>query len=126
MFRGPGIEPGLEKRPTSHLDVSNTLLELLGADPAIRPGYSLGFDLLAPAEKRERVVAGWSDIGLWTDSGIFDLPLSAPGLGGWVEEIDCYDRQWKPQMDLAARCRTEREALELMAVECVRFLDVSK
>ncbi|MGK0480076.1 MAG: membrane-anchored protein YejM (alkaline phosphatase superfamily) [Planctomycetota bacterium] len=126
LFRGPGIEPGLESRPTSHLDVSNTLLELLGADPATRPGYSLGFDLLNPAEKRERVVAGWSDIGLWTDSGIFDLPLTAPGLGGWVQDIDCYNRQWEPLMDLAARCRAERAALEQMAIECVRFLDVPK
>ena len=79
-----------------------------------------------PIDKRERVVAGWSDIGLWTDSGIFDLPLTAPGLGGWVQEIDCYDRQWNPLMDLAARCRAERTALEQMAIECVRFLDVPK
>ncbi|MEM8710193.1 MAG: sulfatase, partial [Planctomycetota bacterium] len=125
LFRGPGIEPGLESRPTSHLDISNTLLELLGVDPELRSGYSLGQDLLSPLTKRERVVAGWSDIGLWTDSGIFDLPLSAPGMGGWVEEIDCYDRSWKPLGDLANRCREEREALEQMAVECVRFLDVS-
>jgi membrane-anchored protein YejM (alkaline phosphatase superfamily) len=124
LFRGPGIEPGLETRPTSHLDISNTLLELFGVDPALRSSYSLGADLLNPVGQRERVVAGWSDIGLWTDSGIFDLPLTAPGMGGWVQDIDCYDRQWNPQADLAARCRAERSALEQMAVECVRFLHV--
>ena len=124
LLKGPGIEPGVETLPTSHLDISTTLLELLGADPADRPGYSLGEDLLDPLAGRERVVAGWSDIGLWTDSGIFDLPLTAPGLGGWVEEIECYDKSWKPMMDLGARCRAEKESLERMALECVRFLRV--
>ena len=124
LFRGPGVAPGIEERPTSHLDVSNTLLELLGADPADRGGYSLGEDLLAPPAQRERVVGGWSDIGLWTSSGIFDLPLTAPGLGGWVPEIECYDRRWRPVDDLAAQCRKERPALERMARECVRFLEV--
>ena len=124
LFSGPGIEPGTELRPTSHLDVSNTLLELFGVDPSLRASYSLGANLLDPMERRERVVAGWSNIGLWTDSGIFDLPLTAPGLGGWVQDIDCYDRDWKPLADLADRCRAEGHALEQMAVECVRFLHV--
>lgn len=124
LISGPGIEPGMETRPTSHLDVSSTLLERLGVDPALRPKYSLGYDLFAPLEKRDRVVAGWSDIGLWTESGIFDLPLTAPGLGGFVEEIECYDHRWRPYSDIAARCRSERESLELMAIECVRFLKV--
>ena len=124
VFKGPGVSPGVEVLPTSHLDISNTLLELLGADPADRAGYSLGEDLLDPPAHRERVVGGWSDIGLWTSSGIFDLPLSAPGIGGWVSEIECYDQRWRPVKDLAAHCRSERPALERMARECVRFLDI--
>lgn len=124
IFRGPGIEPGREPRPTSHLDFSSTLLELLGADPAMRGGYSLGADLLSPPETRDRVVAGWSDIGLWTASGIFDIPLTAPGLGGWVQELECYDLPWDPVADVALRCRTERSALETMARECALFLNV--
>ena len=124
IFRGPGVEPGVEPRPTSHLDVSNTLLELLGVDPAVRSSYSLGEHLLDPPEQRERVVAGWSDIGLWTESGIFDIPLTAPGIGGWVQELECYDLPWSPVADVALRCRRERDALEEMARECAKFLQV--
>lgn len=122
IIKGPGIEPGVEARPTSHLDVSSTLLEQLGVDPALRDQYSLGSDLFDPPDYRDRVVAGWSDIGLWTRSGIFDLPLNAPGLGGFVEEIECYDQQWNPYPDLGRRCETEQLALQRMAEECGRFL----
>ncbi|MEE2940463.1 MAG: sulfatase-like hydrolase/transferase [Planctomycetota bacterium] len=122
IMRGPGIDARRETRPTSHLDVSNTLLELLGADPALRSGYSLGVDLFDPPASRERVMAGWSDIGLWTDAGIFDRPLSAPALAGFGEEVECYDRQWRPLSDVGERCRAERAALERMAEECRRFL----
>lgn len=122
VMKGPGIEPRRESRPTSHLDVSNTLLELLGVDPALRPEYSLGESLFDPPSRRDRVVAGWSDIGLWTPSGIFDLPLSAPGFAGFGEEVECYDRDWAPLPDVGSRCRTERAALERMAEECARFL----
>jgi hypothetical protein len=90
----------------------------------MRGGYSLGADLLSPPETRDRVVAGWSDIGLWTASGIFDIPLTAPGLGGWVQELECYDLPWDPVADVALRCRTERSALETMARECALFLNV--
>ena len=126
LISGPGIDPGVESRPTSHLDISSSLLELLGVDPALRSEYSLGEDLFNPREERDRVVAGWSDIGLWTQSGIFDLPLNAPGIGGFVEEIECYDERWRPYSDIAARCRTERGALERMALECVQFLNVPR
>ena len=67
-------------------------------------------------------MAGWSDIGLWTDAGIFDLPLSAPAFAGFGEEVECYDRQWRPLPDVGERCRAERAALERMAEECQRFL----
>ena len=45
-------------------------------------------------------------------------------IGGWAPEIECYDQRWRPVDDLAARCRDERGALERMARECVRFLEV--
>jgi len=122
LLRGPGVEPGVETRPTSHLDVSGSLLELLGADPAQRGDYTLGASLFTPPAERCRVVAGWSDIGVWTDSGIFDLPLRAPTLAGWGEEYEVYDRHWNPVPDPEARFRRELAELERTAEECGRFL----
>ena len=118
MFvRGPGVEPGVETRPTSHVDVPNSLLELMGADRERRGDYGLGESLFDPPEERSRVVAGWSDIGLWADSGIFNIPLDVDG-----GELEVYDRHWRLVSDRRRRCRAEADALERMARECVRFL----
>ncbi|MEL6907128.1 MAG: sulfatase-like hydrolase/transferase, partial [Planctomycetota bacterium] len=122
LIAGPGIDPGEEHRPTSHLDVSPTLLERLGADPALRPDYCFGENLFDPPARRDRVVAGWADVGLWTDSGIFEVPLRAPGIGGFVQEIECFDARWRPFDDVGARCAEESEALGRLAAECRRFL----
>ncbi|MFT4537797.1 MAG: membrane-anchored protein YejM (alkaline phosphatase superfamily) [Planctomycetota bacterium] len=119
LVRGPGVEPGLESRATSHLDVPGTLMEMLGADPASRPGYALGADLFDPPQDRRRVVSGWSDIGLWSPNGIFRVPLLDQ-----VGEVEAYDENWQLLPDTEARCRAEMAALERMAEECLRFLQV--
>jgi len=116
-LKGPGVETGVEARPTSHLDVSNSLLELLGADPARRRDYSLGESLFAPLATRERVVAGFAHLGLWTDSGIFGIPLR-PG-----EPIEVFDGDWQLQSGTLERYRVEERALLRTVEECVRFLD---
>jgi uncharacterized protein len=116
-LKGPGIEAGEESRPTSHLDISNSLLELCGVDPAQRGDYSLGESLFDPPAERARVVAGWSDIGIWTASGIFDLPLDAES-----EEIEVYDERWRRLTDVQERCAAEEPVLLRIAEECVRFL----
>lgn len=126
LIAGPGIEPGVESRPTSHLDVSPTLLELLGSDPALRGEYCFGENLFDPPAERDRVVAGWSDVGVWTDSGIFDIPLRAPGLVGFAPQIECFDRRWRHHDDVGARCAAEAEALGRTAAECLRFLSVPR
>ena len=113
------LEPGRVARPTSHVDLSNSLLELLGADPARRGDYSLGHSLFAPLESRPRVVGAWAHLGVLTDSGIFQLPLE---LG--KEEVWVFDRHWKPMMDVNERLDSEREVLERTADECTRFLAV--
>lgn len=117
FLKGPGVEPGVESRPTSHLDVSNSLLELLGADPAHRREYSLGESLFAPLETRDRVVAGYAHLGIWTDSGIFGIPLR-PG-----QPIEIFDADWRLQPGTLERCRIEEQVLLRTAEECVRFLD---
>lgn len=119
LLRGPGVPGGREERPTSHLDVPCTILELLGVHPSVRSGYTLGENLLAPPAERARVVAGWSEIGVWTDAGIFRLPLDAE-----AGPIEVYDRDWNLLDDVAGRCARASDVLEATVRECVRFLEL--
>lgn len=119
-MRGPGITPGTESGPTSHLDLSNSLLELLGADPERRADYSLGESLFSPVPNRRRVVGAWAHLGILTPSGILCLPLKVGD-----DEIWVYDDSWQPLLsDATERLEAEREALQRTAAECLRFLTV--
>ncbi|MCP3915074.1 MAG: sulfatase-like hydrolase/transferase [bacterium] len=117
VMRGPGITPGVETRPTAHIDLPSTLLELLGADPAGRADYCLGQSLFDPPVERDRVVAGWSEIGLWTDAGIFRIPLEVD-----AGRLEVYDDRWQLLTDVDDRIDLEQAALGKLARECVRFL----
>ncbi len=116
VLAGPGIPPGVEERPTSHVDLPATLLELLGADPALRPDWTLGASLLAPASERARVVAGWDTLGLHTPSGIIVVPLAAH------ERTEIYDERWQRIFDDDAILEREGRALGRLAQDCRRFL----
>lgn len=116
---GPGIEPGQEMRPTSHLDVSASLLELLGADPAGHSGYFQGVSLFRPLPAyRERVVAGYADVGLLTEAGIFMMPLRAGNDEHWV-----FDEDWKPMPGMDALFTQHQETLLQMVEQCQDFLE---
>ncbi len=117
LMRGPGVTPGEELRPTSHLDVAPTILELLGADAARRSSWCLGENLLQPLQSRVRTVAAWDRIGLWTPRGILSIPLD-PRAG----EVEVFDESWRPYPDPEQRCRSEDASLARLAEECTRFL----
>ncbi len=72
----PGQEPGTITRRTSHMDVIPTLFPLLGVQNPVRD-YSLGVSLATPEEKRNVVVASWSDIGLINDYGKLVIPFKS-------------------------------------------------
>lgn len=117
IARGPGIAPGEESRPTCHVDVAPTILELLGADPAQRAQWTVGENLLAPPPQRARIFAGWDTIAAWSDSAILVLPLdSYQGLA------EVYDYQWKPVADPDAALREAAPVLRELAESCRRFL----
>jgi uncharacterized protein len=118
FVRGPGVATGVERRPTSHVDLPATVLELLGADPGSRAGWTLGGSLFDPPAERARVAAGWSDVGLWTASGIFRVPLDEDAR--WLTEV--YDDRWHPLDDPRPAFERERPALERLVEECTRFL----
>ncbi|MCK6446564.1 MAG: sulfatase-like hydrolase/transferase [Planctomycetes bacterium] len=115
---GPGITPGLERRPTSHLDVAPTLLELCGADPALRRDWCVGENLFSPPAKRARTVAAWEELGVWTTSGIFRLPMT-PEL---AFRTAVYGYDWEPLADQAEPFRVEAQTLQAILDQCRRFL----
>jgi uncharacterized protein len=118
VVRGPGIAPGVETRPTSHVDLAPTLLELLGADPRQRSRWCNGSSLLEPPERRARVVGGWEEIGLLTPSGIFRVPRASER--GLVTTV-C-DSRWELVSDQRTAFTAERDALRSLVEECARFL----
>jgi uncharacterized protein len=117
VMRGPGVAPGVESAPTSHVDVAPTLLEMLGADPATRAKWTVGENMFSPAEKRNRVVAGWEVVGTWTQDAIIVLPLNT-----YRGAPDVYDYDWKPVADPDAVLRNSGEALRELIESTQRFM----
>jgi membrane-anchored protein YejM (alkaline phosphatase superfamily) len=117
LLGGPGVPPGVERRPTAHVDLPATLLELLGADPAARADWSLGHHLLDPPESRLLVVAGWDELGLLVDGGILYLPLE-----GHKGSVEGYLPDWTPHPEEDEFLRANAGATARLLVECRRFL----
>jgi len=118
ILRGPGIAPGVETRPTSHLDLPATLLELAGADPTLRADWTLGASLFDPPAARARVVAGWDTLGLHVGEWILEVPMAGyEGMG-----IAVHDRNWHRVLDDEPALDASGRALGQLALECRRFL----
>jgi len=126
VVRGPGIEPGRVDAPTSHLDFAPSVLEHLGADPALRPRWTLGENLFEAAAggselgepgQRRRVLSGWNELGVWTPEGILRVPLSL-----FEFHVELFDYEWNLELDDADALARELETLERLGAECNRFL----
>jgi membrane-anchored protein YejM (alkaline phosphatase superfamily) len=117
LMRGPGIENGVERRPTSHIDFAPTVLEMIGAPPDQRGGWCLGQNLLAPPERRDRVLAGWNELGVWTDDAILRVPLSLLEF-----DLEVYDYEWNQVEDDLTVLQEHGDVLERLGAECNRFL----
>jgi len=118
VLAGPGVPPGEEQRPTSHIDLPATLLELLGADPARRADWTLGANLLDPPQQRTRVISGWDTLGMVVGDSILEVPMA--GYGG--TEIAVYDASWRRRMDDGPILARVGPQLAGLALECRRFL----
>ncbi|MDF1799537.1 MAG: sulfatase-like hydrolase/transferase [Planctomycetota bacterium] len=130
LFAGPGVPAGRETRPTSHVDLAPTLLELLGADPAIRADWTVGLNLFDlpgrpgdrnevsdPDSYRRRTVSGWDLLGIDTPGGILEIPTETHrgfGIAAWT-------RDWQPILD-DSLLEAEAAAISATALECRRFL----
>lgn len=64
VMRGPGVPAGTESRPTGHLDLPRTLLELIGVPESQARSYSLGENLLNPPAERKIVSSSWSSLAM--------------------------------------------------------------
>lgn len=114
---GPGVPPGVETRPTAHVDVAPTLLEMLGADPAMRPRWSQGESLFDPPARRERVIASWNEVALWLEDGVLRVPLE--GSEGLVQG---YRYDWREPEDEDALVSSAGAAIGRLALEARAFL----
>ena len=117
VLAGPGVESGVETRPTSHVDIAPTLLELAGASPHNRSRWTVGENLLAPPARRERVLAGWDTVAVWTERAVLVLPLDP-----YKGSAEAYDYEWRAVDDLDAAMRDGAAALREMSEACRRFL----
>lgn len=119
VMRGPGITPGVETNPTSHLDLPATLLELLGADPTQRGLWCLGANLLeSHSMNRQRVISGWDKLGLWVPDGILEVPLA----GGFTSfDIQLYTYDWQHVLGDEETITRYARALRRLAEGCNRF-----
>ncbi len=117
LLRGPGIEPLVETRPTSHIDFAPTLLEMLGANPAGRSTWCLGQNLFDPESERRRVIAGWNELGVWAPEAILRVPLST-----FEFDVEVYDYSWRLITNAEPFLSDESETLATIAAECNRFL----
>ncbi|MFT4710640.1 MAG: membrane-anchored protein YejM (alkaline phosphatase superfamily), partial [Planctomycetota bacterium] len=119
VLKGPGIETGIETSPTSHLDLPATLLELVGADPAVRKDWTLGDTLLkSHSVNRQRVVSGWDKLALWTAEGILEVPLQ----GSFTSfDIQLYSYEWEHILEDEAIIARHTTALKRLAEGCNRF-----
>ncbi len=117
MF-GAGVAAGVESRPTSHVDLPGTLLELLGASREQIAQVCFSHSLLDPPERRARVVAGWEELGLWSDETVFRIPRDLDrGL-----PLMAFSPQWRPLPSADAAFARHAAELETLSRECLRFL----
>lgn len=118
LLFGPGVEPGVERSPTSHLDIPPTILERLGASTEVRSKWCLGGNLFEPSADRRPVVSGWSHVGVLSPEGIFRVRMGGHG----SLDIDVFDAKWQPRPDATRRIEEAAPALEKLTEECERFL----
>ena len=79
----PGKSPQAIDRPTNHMDIGTTLLQVLGA-PANTDDYSLGRNLFDESPRAYMVTSDWHSIGIITTDMKYRIPYNARGIEHWL------------------------------------------
>ena len=87
-------------RLTSHLDVSATLLPLLGAPKDVH-SYGLGSSLLADSARKFIVVSDWHSISVLTNDMKYRIPYLSKGFDHW-QPTDAHDKPLPAGSDVLA------------------------
>ena len=73
--------------------------------------------MFKPLAERDRVVAGFADVGLLTKQGIIHMPNQAGNAEIWV-----YNDNWQPVSEMDAIITQQEKALGTLIRECQQFL----
>jgi membrane-anchored protein YejM (alkaline phosphatase superfamily) len=114
----PGMTPATVDRLSSHVDISTTLLQELGA-PADSTNYSLGRNLFDESPRAYVVSSDWHSIGVRTADMNYRIPYLNEGVDQWVPTTQ-RDQPYSPTD--ASHALAENRAAILAAIgNCSRF-----
>lgn len=114
----PGMTPATVDRLSSHVDISTTLLQELGA-PADSTNYSLGRNLFDESPRAYVVSSDWHSIGVRTADMNYRIPYLNEGVDQWAPTTQ-RDQPYSPTD--ASRALAENRGAILAAIEnCSRF-----
>jgi hypothetical protein len=91
LLHAPGVAPTVVTRLTSHLDLTPTVLGLMGVKTPPEE-YGSGFDLLGPAVRTDTIVSAYDDLALRGK----DATVVLPSGGTSVTRVTVLDRDDRP------------------------------
>ena len=100
-------------RLTSHLDVSATLLPLLGAPKDVH-SYGLGSSLLEQSARKFIVVSDWHSISVLTNDMKYRIPYLSKGFEHW-QPTDAHDKPL--QADAVSKVLADNQASILQSIK---------
>ena len=100
-------------RFTSHLDVSATLLPLLGAPKDVH-SYGLGSSLLEQSARKFIVVSDWHSISVLTNDMKYRIPYLSKGFEHW-QPTDAHDKLLEG--DAASKVLADNQASILQSIK---------
>ena len=112
----PSAAPAVDNRLSAHMDLTATLMPLLGVqNPA--SDYSLGLSLLEAPARRYTIVADWDRVAYVDDEVKFTVPMSSKGF--FRQRVTDFNDQ--PIVDSAAVMQRKNQQLVQVMRDISRF-----